>query len=103
MQRRHRPASQWKQFIEDWQNSDLSVSQFCRDNKIPTSAFYRWKMKLSEKKAPDQTSFIQVALPETKDSILELACPAGHVLRFAESTSSKTLVSVLTALKEVGL
>lgn len=103
MRRRHRPASQWRQLIEEWQNSDLSVSQFCRDKKIPTSAFYRWKTKLGQQEAHDPASFIQVAWPATNGSILELTFPAGHVLRFTETTPSKTLASVLAVLKEAEL
>jgi hypothetical protein len=103
MRRKHRSAVQWKQIIENWQSSGLSVAQFCRENTIPTSAFYRWKQRLSKQEVHDQASFIQIAWPATKDARLELAFPAGHVLRFAETTSNKTLVSVLAALKEVGL
>ena len=102
-QRKHRSVTQWKQILEKWQSSGLTVSQFCRDHKIPTSAFYRWKIKLGTEKACDRPSFIQVAIPETKRSMLELTFPAGHVLRFTESTPNQTLVSVLDALKEVGL
>ena len=103
MRRNHRSASQWKQIIERWQGSGLSVSQFCRDHTIPTSAFYRWKTKLRQQESRDPASFIQVALPVTQDATLELTFPAGHVLRFAETTNNKALVSVLTALKEAGL
>ena len=101
--RRHRSARQWRQIISDWQRSELSVSQFCRDSKVPTSAFYRWKRRLSQAENHEQAPFIQVAWPTAKDTALELTCPGGHVLRFSETAHPKTLVSVLSALKEVGL
>ena len=103
MRRKHRSAAQWKRIIENWQNSGLSVAQFCRENKIPTSAFYRWKQRLCNQKVHDQAEFIQIACPATVDSMLELSFPGGHVLRFTETTNNKTLVSVVAALREVGL
>ena len=103
MRRRHRPAGQWRRLIADWRDSGLSVSQFCRDKKVPASAFYRWRTKLRQQESLGSGSFVQVALPSTKDAPLELAFPAGHVLRFAETTPDKTLASVLAVLQEAGL
>lgn len=103
IRRKHRSAAQWKRVIKDWQSSNLSVAQFCRENKIPTSAFYRWRQRLCKQKAHDQAEFIQVACPPTVDPRLELSFPGGHVFRFTESTKNKTLVSVVAALREAGL
>lgn len=101
--RQHRSARQWRQILEDWQGSGLSVSQFCRNHKVPTSAFYRWKRKLGQAEDRERASFIQVAWPTAKDAMLELTCPGGHVFRFSEATNPKTLVPLLVALKEAGL
>ena len=103
MQRKRRSAEQWKQIIEDWKNSGLSVSRFCREGKLPSSAFYRWKTKLRQQETQQQNPFIQVDWTGAKDATLELSLNTGHVFRFAETTDKKALVSILTAIKEVGL
>ncbi len=103
MRRRHRSVTQWEQIFEHWQNSGLSVSHFCREENIPTSAFYRWKNKFHKKKDRQQDPFIQVDWAPTKASLLELAFNTGHVFRFSETTDKNSLATTLTVLKEAGL
>ncbi|WP_404833865.1 IS66 family insertion sequence element accessory protein TnpA, partial [Alteromonas macleodii] len=33
----------WKQLIEEQQKSGLSIVAFCRENKLPTSNFYKYR------------------------------------------------------------
>lgn len=103
MRRKHRSVTQWEQIFKRWQDSDLSVSQFCRKQNIPTSAFYRWRRKFHKKKDREQDSFIQVDWTPTKESPLELAFNTGHVFRFSETTDKKILGTTLAVLKEAGL
>ncbi|MCP4597143.1 transposase [Neptuniibacter sp.] len=103
MRRRHLPTQQWKQLIQEWQSSSLSVLQFCRNKDIPTSAFYRWKAKFKLSEGNKPKPFVQVKLSQSNHANLELVLNAGHVLRFSEATDKKALVSALEAFKEVGL
>ena len=103
MRRKHRSETQWQKIINNWQDSGLSVSQFCREKKVPTSAFYRWKMKFQQQKEPEQNPFVQVPWPKSKVTKLELSLATGHTFRFDETTGMEVIVSVLAAFKEVGL
>ncbi len=50
----------WKQHIEDWQTSDLSQVEYCRQHHLSVHRFTYWKQKF--KSGPDQ-SFIELKLP----------------------------------------
>lgn len=34
---------EWKQLIEEQQKSSLFIVAFCRENKLPTSNFYKYR------------------------------------------------------------
>ena len=36
----------WKQLIEDWQNSQMTGMQWCREKGINCKTFYTWKNRL---------------------------------------------------------
>ena len=38
---------QWKDFIDKWENSGLSQSNFCRQHELTHSAFLRWRNKIT--------------------------------------------------------
>lgn len=50
----------WTQHIEDWQATDLSQVEYCRQHHLIVHRFTYWKQKL--KFCPDQ-SFIELKLP----------------------------------------
>jgi len=53
----------WKQHIEDWQATDLSQVEYCRQHHLIAHRFTYWKQKI--KFGPDQ-SFIELKLPPVK-------------------------------------
>lgn len=48
---KHRSFEQWQDIINRHQSSGLTISDFCRDNNISTTAFYATKKKLTDEKS----------------------------------------------------
>lgn len=44
----HRPkgADFWRKHVQQWLNSGLSQTQYCRENKLSIASFGHWKIKL---------------------------------------------------------
>ena len=43
-----RQAKDWNKLICEWENSDLSVETFCKNQQISVSSFYKHKRKLTQ-------------------------------------------------------
>jgi transposase-like protein len=100
----------WQKTIETWQNSGMSIREFCKAEGLQESTFYNWRKKLTDSQSQvnkqvlkDPSAFIKVALPESEHAFLELELSSGSTLRIPSGTDNKTLSSVLSVLREVGL
>ena len=100
----------WQMVIETWQNSGMSVSKFCKSEGLSEGAFYNWRKRLSdiasqpsEPSKPSTSAFIKVAMPKNNHALLELELSSGSTLRIHSGADNKTISSVLSALREVGL
>ena len=100
----------WQAIIKAWQNSNMSVREFCKTKALKESTFYSWRNKLTDtqlkvnKQTPKESSpFVKVTLPGNEPCHLELELSAGSTLRIRSATDSKTLSNILSALQQVGL
>ena len=109
---REQARTYWQEVFSRWQQSGLSVTQFCRDQKIPESGFYTWRKKLSIKHSapeprsskPSESPFVQVDMPSaTTHSQLTLELASGHTLHIAGQVNTDALVKVIGALQEARL
>jgi hypothetical protein len=97
--------------LDRWQQSGLSVPQFCRDQDIPESGFYTWRKKLSMTQSatepcfskPSESPFVQVDMPSATRSQLTLELASGHTLHIADQVNTDALVKVIGALQEARL
>ena len=97
-------AQQWQQLIQLWQDSDLTVKQFCKENNVAPSNFYAQRKRLQNDnhELPDFSALEnhdwqlitppdinpeptrQVATDtknSTKDWDIELTLPGGVIFR----------------------
>ncbi len=44
----------WQSIIEDWRQSGLSQTEYCRQHHIKAQQFYSWKSRLKKKLAPSE-------------------------------------------------
>lgn len=66
----------WKQHIEDWQASDLSQVEYCRQHRLIVHRFTYWKQKFTSNPA---------------QSLIELKIPAVQYSQIPSSTTSLRL------------
>lgn len=46
----------WKQRLEDIKQSDLTVDEWCKQNKISKHAYYYWRRKILDSMTDDKTT-----------------------------------------------
>ena len=99
----------WQDVLERWQESGLSIGQFCREHQITESGFYTWRKKLSatspavETGSDKDTSFVQIDMHGGKQSAMTLKLTSGHTLQIANQINTEALTKVLRALQETKL
>ena len=97
----------WQMVIDTYKESGLSVAAFCKKESISEAAYYYWRKKLvgadpkSNRKTPP--AFIEVALPQSSVTVLELVLSSGNTLRINPGADRQTLSNVLSILHEAGL
>jgi transposase len=75
-------AQLWAKSLRDFENSSLTVAQFCRSVGCSLPTFYQWRRKLAGDKPATlaQSSFLQV---HTKsDTAIQVKLPSGVVIIF---------------------
>lgn len=58
--RKFRTQEQWRKVLLDHQGSGLTVSEYCRQHKIPTSGFYKQRSLQAQQSNSD--AFISATL-----------------------------------------
>ena len=90
----------WAELIRQQQQSELSVSAFCRDRGFTDQAFYYWRKRLSGCEP------VRFALVDTRAGTvgnhapLELLLASGDRLHIAAGVDAATLRTVLNVLRQ---
>jgi hypothetical protein len=89
--------SQWRERIERFARSKLSVSEFCRQERVSTASFYRWRTRLTgsspgggTRRSPTRVSFVPVQVAAAGD--IQVTFPNG--VRLAVPASNAELVRI---------
>jgi transposase len=94
----------WRDRLDRFHNSGLSVRAFCARERLPESAFYFWKRQLAARDAqaqPAQPAFVPVrVLAAPPSSPLEVVLAAGRIIRVPPGFDPALLRAVLAALEE---
>jgi transposase-like protein len=101
----------WRQAIEDWQQSGLSVTAFCQQRQLQVQAFFRWRKLLAVRDQPavpaEATTtasalFVPVHLrppaPTRAEQPFEVVLAGGRVVRVQpgfDPASLRLLLGVL--------
>jgi transposase-like protein len=64
-------ARQWRQRLDRFEHSDLTVARFCEVEGYSTASFYQWRRKLRDEKSSGDPAFIPVQFDAS-----ELSCAA---------------------------
>lgn len=110
IKRPFRRANAWKALIEEWQQSNKSILDFCREKKIAASGFYTWRNRLLSHLKPQRkndpkvqsTLFVPVAVKASKTLFtpkeLILTYPNGCQLRITDTVEPAILKALNHAM-----
>ena len=48
-----RTKAQWIKLLEDKQQSNLTIDEYCKQHQVTVSSFYAWRAKLNKQSAND--------------------------------------------------
>ncbi len=100
----------WRQLIERWQSSGLSVRAFCERHRLALPSVYAWRRTLRQRdrlacpsQAPAPVTFLPLLVqPDDTDPppSLELVLAGGRCLRIPPGFDPATLRALLVALED---
>ena len=104
-----RKEQYWRQLIQRWQASGLSIRAFCRQHHLATPSFYAWRRTLRERdRSAEQTAppltFLPIHVRDDDSSVsppLELVFANGRCLRIPIGFDPEQLRAVLLAVEEL--
>lgn len=102
-----RSSQEWLSLIQNWQNSDLSQKEFCKQHDVALSAFQYWLGKVrrdasSVEGDDDATGFVPVSVKgprsvsPVRSVLVELVLPDGRRINFYESVDVQFLRALLS-------
>lgn len=101
MSRKRFSSDQWRIWLEEFEQSDLTVQQFCESKGTTANTFYNWRRKLrgvvqSSPESQTDSPFVFVKLPSAQ---VEFEFHGGVIVRVANAHESlRPLVKVLCDL-----
>jgi transposase-like protein len=103
-----RKEQHWRQLLERWQDSGLSVRVFCRRHRLAEPTFYAWRRTLAQRQAPNPAAdepltFVPLTIrhdtPSPPAPALELVLGDSRLLRIPQGFDPAALRALLAALE----
>jgi len=98
---RAQKRSQWRERFRRFARSKLSVSEFCRQERVSTPSFYQWRKKLADsssngrtRRSPAGASFVPVQVATASE--LQVSFPNGVRLTVPVSDAELVRISIDT-------
>lgn len=93
---------EWEQRLARFDQSGLSVLDFCRQEGIVSQSFYHWRRKLAGNEAPasDAPQFLPIRLAPSAP--VEIVLPNGAALRLSPGCDLAFVRSLVLALAGSG-
>ncbi len=92
------PKQQWLDWLNEQEQSDLSIAAFCRSKEISADNFYYHRKKAQQKPHADAPGFVRAKLPQlSRQSSLTLT-RGQTTLLFPCNTSPQWLAALMMAL-----
>lgn len=102
-----RSSQEWLSLIQNWQDSNLSRKEFCKQHDVALSAFQYWLGKVGKDTTAVEgdgsaTGFVPVSvkgtgnLPGSQSVLLELVLPDGRRVNFYEGVDVQFLKVLLS-------
>jgi hypothetical protein len=91
----------WRELIDAWTQSGLSVNAFCRERRLTRSNFDRWRRILAAgaTEPPRGTAPAFVPVRVVAEPMAEVALPSGVVVRLPVSTAPEAVTRLVAAVE----
>jgi transposase-like protein len=97
-----RKEQQWRGWVQQWQQSGLSVRAFCDRHGLAEPTFYAWRRLLQQRQGTGET-FLPVRLRQEEESAptgcIEVVLAGGCRLRVGPGCDPATLRQLLAVLE----
>lgn len=105
MTRFHNPqlANQWRERIEQFERSDLTIAQFCKREGCSDASFYHWRRRFRDTQHSTATAFVEVDLPtdlphRDRPESIEVNLPGGARIDIPAGTSPVDCCNLIQAV-----
>ena len=93
---------QWRNLLQQWQASQQSMAQFCREKEIPPGQFYYWRQRLTPNKKSSTFTTLKSRYQQTDNPsiapMLDIKLINGTQIRGYSGIDAKELAVLLQAL-----
>jgi transposase-like protein len=98
-----RKEQHWRRLIQLWNNSGLTVREFCARHHITRPSFYAWRRELQQRDAAAAFVPVQVVTDDqpASSTSIELFLSGGRSVRITPGFDPETLRQLLAVLQEV--
>lgn len=96
-------ARDWKERLDRFEYSELTIAEFCRLEGYSTGSFYQWRRKLQDPPRRETPAFIPVdhvsIVPDSStDPRTEIALPGGAVVKLLGDASPAQQRELIAAI-----
>jgi transposase len=98
-----RKEQSWRRHIQRWQNSGLTVREFCDRQQLAQPSFYAWRRQLQQRDAAAATFVpVRVVLDDQPQPAIpiEVVLASGRWVRVTPGFDPATLRQLLAVLEE---
>lgn len=90
----------WRDLIDAWRQSGLSVNAFCRERKLTRSNFDRWRRILAAETTDPPRGIAPGFVPVrvVAEPVAEVVLPPGVVVRLPVSTAPEAVTRLVAAV-----
>jgi len=96
-------ALQWRQRLNRFERSELTIAEFCRLEGFSTASFYLWRRKLRDRELSHGPAFVPVPLdtnqlPCNDRQGLQIDLPGGAVINVPSGTTNSATRELIAAV-----
>lgn len=96
----------WRQRLQRWQRSGLSIRAFCEQEGCSEPCFYAWRKTITQRdhatRAATPVTFVPLSVPQPLPTppLLEVVLNNGRILRLPANLPLDTVRRLATALED---
>jgi hypothetical protein len=93
-------VAKWRERIERWKRSKMTVTEFCRREQVSQPSFFQWRKRLeaANAEADSTPQFVELRPPSwLATPAVQIALPSGAVVTLSCQASPELIAAVVRA------